>query len=102
MLRVIVIGGGPAGFMAAIAAAGTSTHTSVDVYDAGLPLATLLRTGGGKCNITNAGGGPRELSAEYPRGGRFLLSAFSRFGPAELMAWFKAREIGRASCRERV
>jgi hypothetical protein len=93
MLRVVVVGGGPAGFMAAIAAAGAGTQAAVSIYDAGTPLATLRRTAGGTCNLTNAGSGPSELSAQYPRGGKFLVPAFTRFGPVETMAWFRRRGL---------
>lgn len=102
MKRIAIVGGGPSGFMAAIAAAGerrTKTGPSgeraeaaeleVVVYDRGAPLATLLRTGGGRCNLANATYDPRELAASYPRGGKFLLSAYARFGAKQTMAWFE-------------
>jgi predicted Rossmann fold flavoprotein len=98
--HIIVIGGGPAGVMAAIAArelAGAARSAplcpDVLVLDAGAPLATVLRTGGGRCNLANATFDIRELSANYPRGGRFLLSAFSRFGAAETLEWFRSRGL---------
>jgi len=91
--RLAVVGGGPAGFMAALAAAEKDTGATVTVFDSGVPLATVLRTGGGRCNLTNAGKGTRELAACYPRGGKFLLSAFARFGPAETMGWFRSRGL---------
>jgi predicted Rossmann fold flavoprotein len=96
MRHIAVVGGGPAGFMAAIAAAETGTAdpgtedpgVAVTVFDAGIPLATVLRTGGGRCNLTNAAFETRELAGCYPRGGKLLLSIFSRFGPVETIAWF--------------
>ena len=95
-LRIGVVGGGPAGFMAAIAAAEAAKAgpgSSVTVFDAGIPLATVLRTGGGRCNITNSAFETRELAGCYPRGGKLLLSIFSRFGPVETMAWFRSRGL---------
>jgi predicted Rossmann fold flavoprotein len=89
MARIAVIGGGPAGFMAAVFAANEGSE--VTVLDAGVPLATLLRTGGGRCNLANISFEGRELAAQYPRGGKFLLSAFARFGPREAMDWFQSR-----------
>ncbi len=93
MRRIAVVGGGPAGFMAAIAAAEQAPGASVDVLDAGVPLATVLRTGGGRCNLTNARFRARELAEQYPRGGKFLLSSLARFGPEETMEWFQARGL---------
>jgi len=93
MSRIVVAGGGPAGFMAAIAARERAGGAEVVVRDAGVPLATLLRTGGGRCNLTNASFGPRDLPSQYPRGGSFLLSTFVRFGVEETMEWFRSRGI---------
>jgi predicted flavoprotein YhiN len=102
MKRIAVVGGGPSGFMAAIAAAGDGRaragaapsarrepDVEVVIFDRGAPLATLLRTGGGRCNLSNATFDTRELAAAYPRGGKFLLSACARFGARQTMAWFE-------------
>jgi predicted flavoprotein YhiN len=102
MKRIAIVGGGPSGFMAAITAAGEERtrkpkstgdpkpgDLEVVVFDRGAPLATLLRTGGGRCNLANATYDPRELAAAYPRGEKFLLSPFSRFGAKKTMAWFE-------------
>jgi len=91
MYRIAVAGAGPAGIMAALTAQETGAHAVV--FDAGVPLATVLRTGGGRCNLTNVGVEGTALAASYPRGGRFLLSAFSRFGPPETMEWFRSRGL---------
>jgi predicted Rossmann fold flavoprotein len=94
MRSIAVIGGGPAGFMAALAAAEAGHGgASVTVFDAGIPLATVLRTGGGRCNITNAAFEPRDLAGCYPRGGKFLISIFTGFGPVQTMAWFSSRGL---------
>lgn len=102
MKRIAIVGGGPSGFMAAIAAAGDGRRkdgpaparadagdVEVVIFDLGAPLATLLRTGGGRCNLANATFDARELAASYPRGGKFLLSAYARFGAKPTMAWFE-------------
>ncbi len=100
MKRIAIIGGGPAGLMAAIAALeegpgrGRGSRAApatpeVVVFDRGIPLATLLRTGGGRCNLANATFDNRRLAASYPRGSRFLLSAFARFGAHQTMEWFQ-------------
>jgi len=78
--------------MAAITAA-EMPSASITVFDAALPLTTLARTGGGRCNLTNAGKQPMELVAQYPRGGKMLLSVFTRFGPVQTMEWFSSRGL---------
>jgi predicted Rossmann fold flavoprotein len=98
MASLAIIGGGPAGYMAAITAAAAraagadpAQAAAVTIFDAGVPLATLLRTGGGRCNIANSLTDKQELAAQYPRGGKFLFSAFARFGPREVITWFVSR-----------
>ncbi len=92
--RVIVIGGGAAGFFAAIACAEANPSARVVLYEATAhPLAKVRISGGGRCNATHACPEPRELVKRYPRGGRELLGAFHRFGPRETIAWFAARGV---------
>jgi predicted Rossmann fold flavoprotein len=94
MENITIVGGGPAGFMAAISAAEAARGGSaVRILSRGSPLHTLLRTGGGRCNLTNAAGSPRELASSYPRGAKLLLSAFTRFGAMETMEWFRSRGL---------
>jgi predicted Rossmann fold flavoprotein len=91
MSAVAVIGGGPSGIMAAIAAA--KGGEAAVVFDRAAPLATILRTGGGRCNLSNAAADLGQLAAAYPRGGKFLLSVFSRFGVPETLEWFRSRGL---------
>lgn len=89
--RIAIVGGGAAGFMAAVTAG--ERGASACVFERGRALATVLRTGGGRCNITNSIPDRRALAAQYPRGGRFLLSVFSRFSNADAMRWFESRGL---------
>ena len=92
--RVIVIGGGAAGFFAAIACAEANPAARVVLYEATAhPLSKVRVSGGGRCNVTHACPEPRELVKRYPRGGRELLGAFHRFGPKDTIAWFAARGV---------
>ncbi len=92
--RVIVVGGGAAGFFAAIACAEENPAAQVTLYEATAhPLAKVRISGGGRCNVTHACFEPRELVKRYPRGGRELLGAFHRWGPRDTIAWFAARGI---------
>ncbi|MCW5549670.1 MAG: NAD(P)/FAD-dependent oxidoreductase [Opitutaceae bacterium] len=93
-LRVVVVGGGAAGFFAAIACAEKNPSAAVTLYEATAhPLAKVRISGGGRCNVTHACFEPRELAKRYPRGGRELLGAFHRWSPHDTVAWFAARGV---------
>jgi predicted Rossmann fold flavoprotein len=93
--RVIVIGGGAAGFFAAIACAESlGTAGEVTIYElTAHPLAKVRVSGGGRCNVTHACFEPRDLVKRYPRGGRELLGAFHRWQPRDTIAWFQSRGV---------
>lgn len=87
---VVVIGGGPAGMMAAGRAA--ERGRSVLLLEKNPTLGKkLLLTGGGRCNIANNISDIRLLAAKYKESGKFLLSAFSQFGVAETIEFFNSR-----------
>lgn len=90
MKNIAIIGGGPAGFMAAISAAENTTEKNlqITIFEKSSPLKTILCTGNGRCNITNNISNYRELAQNYPRGEKFLYSVFSRFGVPETIEWF--------------
>lgn len=98
MTNIAIIGGGPAGFMAAITAAENNSHNkteslNINILEKNIPLKTILYTGNGRCNLTNATYDNKELTSNYPRGDKFLYSAFSRFGVKETMAWFNSHGL---------
>ncbi|MEL6228813.1 MAG: NAD(P)/FAD-dependent oxidoreductase [Cyanobacteria bacterium J06627_3] len=87
-----VIGGGAAGFFGAIAAA--NPHTQVTLYEAGPEcLAKVRISGGGRCNVTHHCFEPAQLVQHYPRGGKALRGAFSRFQPQDTIAWYQQRGV---------
>ena len=93
-LRVVVIGGGAAGFFGAIACAKTTIHTQVTLLEASRqPLTKVRISGGGRCNVTHACFDPARLVQNYPRGGKALLSAFSRFQSKDTIAWFASQGV---------
>jgi predicted Rossmann fold flavoprotein len=92
-LEVIVIGGGAAGFFGAIHTA-QSPHTQVTLLEAGRqPLAKVRISGGGRCNVTHHCFEPTQLVQNYPRGGKALRGAFSRFQALDVVQWFNAEGV---------
>jgi hypothetical protein len=88
---VIVVGGGPAGFFAALRCAELNPDLRVLILEkAQTTLGKVLISGGGRCNVTHACFDPAELIKFYPRGGNELRGAFARFQPADTVKWFEA------------
>lgn len=88
-LQIVVIGGGAAGFFGAIACAKVNPDAQVTLIEASRqPLAKVLISGGGRCNVTHACFDPGELVQNYPRGGKALRGAFTRFQAQDTVAWF--------------
>ena len=91
---VIVIGGGAAGFFAAIRAAEQNQNLRVLILEkASQTLGKVLISGGGRCNVTHACFEPAKLITYYPRGGNELRGAFTRFQPKDTVQWFEARNV---------
>jgi hypothetical protein len=89
---VVVIGGGPAGMMAAGRAA--ERGRSVLLLEKNSALGNkLLLTGGGRCNLTNNKPDVRAMLAEYKASRKFLFSAFSQFGVEETLNFFNQRGL---------
>ncbi|MFM5944172.1 MAG: NAD(P)/FAD-dependent oxidoreductase [Dolichospermum sp.] len=93
-LQIVVIGGGAAGFFGAITCAEAHPQAHVTLIEASRqPLAKVLISGGGRCNVTHACFEPQRLVQNYPRGGKALLGAFTRFQPLDTIAWFAAHGV---------
>ncbi|MDD2921987.1 MAG: NAD(P)/FAD-dependent oxidoreductase [Anaerolineales bacterium] len=91
---VIIIGGGPAGFFAAIRCAELNPKLSVLILEkASQTLGKVLISGGGRCNVTHACFDAAQLVNFYPRGGNELRGAFARFQPADTVKWFEERGV---------
>jgi predicted Rossmann fold flavoprotein len=88
-LRVVVIGGGAAGFFGAVACATSHPHNKVILLEASRqPLAKVRVSGGGRCNVTHACFEPINLVQNYPRGEKALRGAFSYFQATDTVKWF--------------
>lgn len=94
-LRIVVIGGGAAGFFSAIRAAECGGGgVRVVVLERGREVLSKVRiSGGGRCNLTHACFEARELVKNYPRGSRELLGPFNRFACGDTLDWFGRRGV---------
>ena len=93
-MKVIVIGGGAAGFFGAIACAEANSQLKVTLLEAGRkPLAKVRISGGGRCNVTHHCFDPARLVENYPRGGKALRGAFTRFQPQDTVQWYESRGV---------
>jgi len=92
--RVLIVGGGAAGFFAAIACAEAAPDSDITVLERGPQFLTKVRiSGGGRCNVTHACFDAREFSARYPRGERPLIGLLQRFQARDTVEWFESRGV---------
>lgn len=93
-LKIVTIGGGAAGFFGAITCATVHPETEVTLLEAGPTFLSKVRlSGGGRCNVTHHCFEPAELVQYYPRGGKALRGAFTRFQPQDTVAWFQSQGV---------
>lgn len=92
-VQIVVVGGGAAGFFGAIACAEAHPQAEVTLLEARQPLSKVKISGGGRCNVTHACFDPALLIQQYPRGGKALRGAFSRFQPRDTVEWFAQRGV---------
>ena len=92
--KVIIIGGGAAGFFAAITIAETNPNLEVLILEKGDRVLQKVKiSGGGRCNVTHACFTPSELIENYPRGEKELLGPFHQFMTGDTMEWFENRGV---------
>lgn len=89
---VVVIGGGPAGMMAAATASARGKSVLLLEKNPGLGK-KLLITGGGRCNVTNNKKDIRQMLTQYGDVGKFLFSAFVQHSVTDTIAWFSLRGV---------
>lgn len=92
--RLIVIGGGAAGFFCAVNAARMHEGMEVIVVEkTGKLLSKVKVSGGGRCNVTHACFEIPEMVKRYPRGQNFLKKTFHQFFTTDTIAWFEQRGV---------
>jgi predicted flavoprotein YhiN len=87
--RIGIVGGGAAGFFAALACA--EAHSGAEIFileKTSQFLSKVKISGGGRCNVTHAGFDEREFAARFPRGERALIAPFKQFQASDTVAWF--------------
>ena len=77
--KIAIVGSGPAGVMCAIKASENMTNEITIFEKNSQALMTILPTGGKRCNLTYFEEDFKNFAKHYPRGEKFLYSAFSRF-----------------------
>lgn len=91
---IIIVGGGAAGFFAAINIAEQNKNLKVAILERGkMGLQKVKVSGGGRCNVTHAEFIPNELIKNYPRGEKELLGPFHKFMTGDTMEWFEKRGV---------
>lgn len=92
--KLVVIGGGAAGFFCAVNAARMNPLLEVILLEKSSKLLSKVRvSGGGRCNLTHACFDMEEMSRHYPRGQRFVKKAFHRFFTTDTIQWFEERGV---------
>ena len=93
-MNVAIIGGGAAGFFAAIAAKENYPNADVVIYEKSKKVLSKVKiSGGGRCNVTNGCNSIEELCRAYPRGGKSLKKAFHVFSNKDTIEWFQSRGV---------
>lgn len=94
MYDVIIIGGGAAGFYAAIHIAEANPKLKIAILERGKNVLSKVKvSGGGRCNVTHAEFDPGELVKNYPRGEKELLGPFHTYCTGDVVAFFEERSV---------
>jgi predicted Rossmann fold flavoprotein len=92
--RIVIIGGGAAGFFAAITCAEARPEAEIILLEKTAHFLSKVKiSGGGRCNVTHACFEGRELTTRYPRGERALIAPFKQFQATDTVAWFAQRGV---------
>jgi predicted Rossmann fold flavoprotein len=92
--KLIVVGGGAAGFFCAVNAARLNPSLEVIIVEkSGKLLSKVKISGGGRCNVTHACFSIPEIIKKYPRGAHFVKKTFHHFFTSDTIAWFKEKGV---------
>ncbi|WP_299046770.1 NAD(P)/FAD-dependent oxidoreductase [uncultured Polaribacter sp.] len=94
MEKIIIIGGGAAGFFTAINAKENNPNLEITILEKGKNVLQKVKiSGGGRCNVTHACFVPKELCEFYPRGKKELLGPFHQFMTGDTFEWFEHKGV---------
>ena len=94
MSKVIIIGGGAAGYFTAINAKENNPELDITILEKGKDVLQKVKiSGGGRCNVTHACFIPKDLTEFYPRGKKELLGPFHQFMTGDTFGWFEERGV---------
>ncbi|MCS6823715.1 MAG: NAD(P)/FAD-dependent oxidoreductase [Cytophagaceae bacterium] len=92
--KVIIVGGGAAGFFAAITCARYNYNAEIIILEKSNKLLSKVKiSGGGRCNVTHACFDNVQLCKYYPRGGKELKTCFAYFSTNQTVDWFESRGV---------
>jgi predicted Rossmann fold flavoprotein len=92
--RLVVIGGGAAGFFCAVNAARMNPLLEVILLEKTNKILSKVKvSGGGRCNVTHACYEIADMIRKYPRGANFLKKAFHQFFTTDTIKWFSERGV---------
>jgi predicted Rossmann fold flavoprotein len=92
--KLIVVGGGAAGFFCAVNVAAQNPDIKVTLIEKSNKLLSKVKvSGGGRCNVTHACFSIAEMIKKYPRGEKFLKQAFHHFFTTDTIAWFENKNL---------
>jgi predicted Rossmann fold flavoprotein len=92
--KLVVIGGGAAGFFCAINAAALNPDLEVTITEKTTKLLSKVKvSGGGRCNVTHSCFSIPEMSKNYPRGENFVKKPFHQFFTLDTINWFGKRAV---------
>lgn len=94
MSKIVIIGGGAAGFFTAINAKELNPNLDITILEKGKDVLQKVKiSGGGRCNVTHACFEPKELTKFYPRGQKELLGPFHQFMTGDTFEWFENKGV---------
>ena len=92
--KLVVVGGGAAGFFCAVNAARMNPQLKVTIVEKTTKLLSKVKvSGGGRCNVAHACFDITAMSKKYPRGSNFVKKTFHHFFTTDTIEWFKERGV---------